>query len=283
MTTSGLTFTNATVAPSTTSAIEQWYAEYSPAQVQSVPPPISPDVDPYTLTDEYKSQVKKKLDKYKDVPVVDMPSKRRIHQPKFRHLLESVKDFEIRLLRSIIHIGTTPYLVEGVWSYDKDFWLVVADENGVMFKIPYSHSAVDLRNPDPQYIQVDQGPAYLVRWPAREQAQGICSKNTSLKFAGTGQFSVPKNLRDIIHGLKFSDNIQWSPSYEELMKNRIFRALRLSPFVSVYRNHDTLWAEYKGRPLGKIKENTVFVDTDDFERPWVRRDVTPSGLTLKVQ
>jgi hypothetical protein len=231
---------------------------------------------------EVKQSWKRKLDKIQDCPVIDMPSKRRLQQPKFRHLLESEQDFNLRVQRTVIHVGTVPYYVEQVWHAYDEFWLIVMDEHQNRFKIPYHHPAVDLRNPEPQYLQLDGGPAFLYRRPVREQPQGLHAKNYTLKDVGTENIRSTSSILPVIAGLKATDTTVWSPAYADLMHNRIFRSIRLSPQVSVYRDDGQICVEYRGRPLGPLTENSITVDSDDFERPWIKRDLTPVGLVTRV-
>lgn len=209
--------------------------------------------------------------------------KRRLFQPIFKLPLESLHDARMRIEGTMVFLGSRPYYCRRVAQLEPgDFVLLLDDEDNKQYRVNYSNRDLDLRNPEAQYLQYEQGPAFLTRRPVRQQRQGLSYDNTLYKRVGNTRLFRPDNIHEVVRSLRLSETVRWEPTYLDLMtKVRAMTALRLSPAIAVYVKDKKLLAEYKGRPLGKLEDNSVTVDELDYEKPWIKRDINLVGCEMR--
>jgi hypothetical protein len=209
--------------------------------------------------------IDRKKNKYKGIPevtVVIKPSKRRLSQPILKPTFETWHDIELRLRNTMIFVGSEPYHVIETVQDGKDYLLFLLDKNGKKCKVPYyACEHIDLRSPEPQYFIYQSQPAFLRRTQARSQRQGWCYENSACNYVGQTRTWRTENIGDVMVGLN-TDPFPWSSGYSNLMKAQV-RALRLSRDVAVYLDKNGINAEYRGRLLGPVQEDTITVD--DFD------------------
>lgn len=137
----------------------------------------------------------------------------------------------------------------------------------------FAKEGMNLRSPDPGYIQVGPKAYFYRRIPARIYKQGICADNTFFSLAG-------KDLRSALFGmvpdsmlLKAFNNrpvIQYDP---QLMEGK--DSLRLSDRVAVFKKNGRHTVEHKGVTLGSINGRRVFVQNPSV---WVENALNSVGL-----
>lgn len=237
---------------------------------------------------------KSSLDKilsYPEVEVIERPSKRRLPQPRYKMDYEALPDFQRRLQNTIIFVGSDPYYVKDVVAGQGDFILHLVDEKKKNFHVKYSCPFIDARTPEPKYLQLpDYGAGFFARLPKRQQSQGWGHQNTFFKLVGINHPWTPINdWLPIVGIFKRSDSVVWTPVIKDMMVSlRLFSGAKLSdkiamfhdPFCRIDKKHE-LWAEYKGRILGPVEDQTIFCRTKDTEQPWIRRDIQTIGFEIQ--
>lgn len=221
-----------------------------------------------------------------EVPIVDLPMKRRVTQPRFKLHYDTVKDFNLRLGNSIIHVGRLPYYVREIVQNKDDIILVVEDEKKSKGKITYQkNEAIDLRTPEPQYLMLDSYTVRLTRPPFRQQVQGLHSQNSFIQRVGKDNEGCYhwENPYELLWALKEGMNtITWDKETVNLMlKYRALKTLRLSGNVAAYRVGSDIFIEYKGRGLGELQDNWVRVDDLDMKQPWIKKDLQEVNLVMR--
>jgi hypothetical protein len=79
-----------------------------------------------------------------------------------------------------------------------------------------------------------------------------------------------------------NDILPWSWNYTDLMKRGFLPAMRLSKSIAVYTDgKGDLQAEYRGRYLGRLNENTISVDDEDFSKPWIKAAVNEVACEMR--
>jgi hypothetical protein len=221
--------------------------------------------------------------RWPELELIPIRQKRRVDQPRFKIEYDNLNDIRMRLINSIVYVGGGAYYVTDVTTYKKEYWLILRDDKGKRWSVPYGATAeINLRTPEPRYLQVKTTPMFFIRTPAREQSQGLSGRNVMVKPVGTAKdYQRWHELTDILTGLSSCDPDPWSELYADLMvKKRLFPSIRLSNHVAFYLDHqDKLLAEYKGRYLGEVQDDTIHVDARDYARPWIARDVSEIGCT----
>jgi hypothetical protein len=224
------------------------------------------------------------------LPVIKNTScfKRKVEQPVFKIEFETLEQIQLRLSGTLIFVGDELFLVQGITEGKnegkRDFILQLIDYRSRTYRAWYSDPNIDLRSPDPQYILYNNRPAFMTRLARRQQQQGLHRHNTGIKYVGESRFSNLDNYRELQKGLQYRDTIKWDAKLAELMlKARAIQSLRLSNNIAAWVKSDDLLVEYKGRPLGQLKENCILCDGDDAKQPWVKRDTAAAGLELRVQ
>lgn len=216
-----------------------------------------------------------------EVQAVPTPSKRRLEQPRVRLRFESLHDIQLRLLGTCVFVGAELYYVKDIVALNDDYLLVVVGKDGKSRRVWYACPLLDLRSMEPQYVAVD-GPVYVYRPPMRSQKQGMSSENLRAKRPGPHPTSMidPKSVLPNFG----APALQWSSQYAELMAvEGALPALRLSKDVAFYRHLKHTQAEFRGRPLGYVHEDTVYIDSDDARRPWVTSAIQQIGCQTKTK
>jgi hypothetical protein len=249
--------------------------------------PGSPQYDAFVAYHAEKMErEKKKYMKYPEVPLELKPSKRRLSQPRLKMDFETLHDIRLRLCNSLIFIGSKLWYVREIIALDDDFMLLVEDEEAKLFRTMYKQEVnIDLRSPEPQYFVYENAPAYLVRYPGRQQRQGVNSDTVYGRYVGMGEQVFRLHQYKWLMRSLDTEMISWDAKLADLMiKAQAFRALRMSKDIAFFhdRTKNGVYAEYRGRLLGRIKENTILVDDTDAKKPWINRDVNKIGCSLKV-
>jgi hypothetical protein len=227
-------------------------------------------------------QAQQYLDQIPLLEVPPLPPKRRYAQPKFKIMYESRDDLWARLGGTYIWVGQQVFHVDDAREHKSEIWLIVSGAGGKYFKVPYKATEhLDLRSPDPQYVNIGTGPVFLTRKPDRQFLQGMTRSNLFTKRIGKTRFHRLEDGRELVPALSDTESLVWQSSYSELMKTRALQQLRLSPCIAFYRNQFGLAAEYRGRPLGYVTENCVSLDDNDFDKPWIRQDLHEIGCTTR--
>jgi hypothetical protein len=231
-------------------------------------------------------QEKRKYMKYPEVPIEIKPSKRRLSQPRLKMDFETLHDIRLRLCNSLIFIGSKLWYVRDIVALEDDFMLLVENEDQKLFRVMYKQEQnIDLRSPEPQYFVYENAPAYLVRYPGRQQRQGVNSDTAYGKYVGVGDQTFRlHHYRWLMQSLD-TEMISWDAKlYDLMVKAQAFRALRMSKDIAFFhdRTKNGVYAEYRGRLLGRIRDDVILVDDTDAKKPWINRDVNKIGCTLKV-
>jgi hypothetical protein len=231
-----------------------------------------------------EKKVEKHLSTYPEIDVPPLPPKRRLTQPRFKLVYENRDDLWSRIGNSFIWVGSSVFFVEDVYEHKHEFWLILSDGKGKRYKAAYNaNTSIDLRSPEPQYINLDSGPAFITRKPDRQFIQGMSRGNIYIKSIGKSRFNRLDDMYELIPGLSDTESLMWQPNYLDLMlKTRALRTLRLSQSIAFYRNKENqLYAEYRGRPLGVVNDDCVELDERDYVRPWIKQDLHEIGCTAK--
>lgn len=218
-----------------------------------------------------------------DAPIVPFTvSKRRMEQPVFKFHFDTLHDIQLRLRHTLIFVGARLFYVRDIVMFEQDFLLLLENETGQLYKLPYKSEFIDLRSPEPQYLQNGPEPVYLLRPPYRQQRQGIMRDNISCRLVGR-QHNINLSTKQLMQGISTDIN-QWVEGFTELMiRHRALPSLRLSKNVAFFVQENTILAEYRGRLLGEVHENTVTIDEYDMHRPWIVNNIRSIGCTPRVQ
>jgi hypothetical protein len=228
------------------------------------------------------AMMKERHEKYPLLQVTPIRPKRSVNMPTFKLQFDNITDITRRLMKSLIYVGGELYYVSNIHKEGDDFVLYVTDENEKTYRIPYSTPEINLRSAEPRYLQYNGGTAYYFRPPLREQAQGMSRTNIRLKYFGTDAHDGCDRVTRMIKGMRKVEPVQWSSTYADLMlKEEIINSMRMSNNIAIGMSQDKLIAEYKGRYFGTLKDDCVFVDAQDFQKPWVQRDVARIGCKLR--
>lgn len=221
----------------------------------------------------------KKFLEWDDAPIVRLPTKRRLAQPTFKLDFDCVQDARMRLQGGLIFAGSSPYVVSDVYKYKDDFLLLVTDIEDRSYKLFYSNPAIDLRAPEPQYIRGEGKALFFQRPPAKQQHQSLRYETIWTKQVGT---SNRNNIgpQDLIRGLTRED-MPWDEKLSHLAKMGVFTSIRLSKDIAFYQRNGTVFAEYRGRHLGVVDDNAISVDAEDYDKPWIARDVRAIGCNTR--
>lgn len=216
-----------------------------------------------------------------EVKVTAAPSKRRIEQPRVKPVFASLHDIRLRLNQSCIFIGSELYYVTEIYPLEGDFLLTVLGKDEKKQRVWYKNELIDLRSMEPQYVSVN-GPVFIYRPPSKSQRQGMGSDNLLWKPAGCEPDRV-HDLMGIVRGFN-APPVSWSPEFSKLMAvEGALPAIRLSKNIAFYRRGNQTNAEYKGRLLGYVHENAVYVDENDYKRPWIDQALRDVNCVPRMQ
>lgn len=228
----------------------------------------------------------KQMAKLKRYPLLQPSTgtlKRRLAQPKFKFSFDRSEDAHLRLTHSLITVGADLYHVRDVFWIDNKPYLVLENAAGKSYRLPYEDDSIDLRTPDPQYYMHEDVPMYYIRVPARQQAQGLTGRNVVVKRVGEYSATTFESQWNFMKGMKNTQTVLWSPVYADIIvKLKALRSIRLSPAVAFYRDkHDKLTAEFRGRRLGAVHDDEIYVDEDDYSRSWIKKEIQLIGCVVK--
>lgn len=206
--------------------------------------------------------------------------KRRVFQQKFTLDFDRVEDIQLRLYHTIVTIGQNLYYVNELLKVDGKWVLVVQDGDRQSYRVPYED--VDLRTPEPQYYLDGDTPMFYFRLPSRQQSQGLNGRCVVTKKVGEANALTLQDTYRFMKGMGDTNPVLWSPAYADvIVKLKALRALRLSPSIAFYREDDRLMAEYRSRRLGEVHDDEIYVDEDDYARPWIKKEAQRIGCVLK--
>lgn len=217
---------------------------------------------------------------YPELNVEEIVSGRRITLPPFHLPYETVEEIQMRLMGTIILIKNNPFYVENVIRKNNDYHLVVSNEEEERTIVKYNQGQLDLRSPEPGYINTEGGSYYFVRPPNRQQRQGIIYNQIFLKKIGSEEMFSPHNKNAVMIGLKFRDVQPWTSELCNLLQRRIISNMRLSNSIAIYIDHRKIKSEYKGRFLGEVHDDTILLDDRD-RRPWILSDLKDVSMRSK--
>jgi hypothetical protein len=210
------------------------------------------------------------------------PLRRRELAP-FKINYETFQEIKLRLNNTVISIKGHAFLVSKIKQYAPGkFVLALTDSLGKLVSVKYD-DLQDLRTIPPMYV-VSGMTGWLRRVPGRVYQQGINRQNTFLSdVAGRG---VVANLdcARLVKNLGTRENRVWNETMSGLVKQGELPVIRLSDDIAVKRDEDnSILACYRGRSLGKILDNEVFVmDEDDLLQGWIERATKEVGLELRA-
>lgn len=264
--------------------LQNSYAQMMNSGVVSVQPnPLS-----YSIIEEQPSE-ETVFDKY-DVAELS-PSRefqhRSVPQPVFKQKYFNLQDARLRLLKSLIFVGNEVFVVLEVGRAGKDYILLLGDHQQHCHTIKLGGCEyVDLRTPEPQYLNVHGRVVYLCRRPKRQQAQGLQSGNCFFKDVGKDckDFNSDTNrnilnIKVLLKAFNSQKDISWGPEKLGLLKERVVTGLRLSKYLSTFINDkDEIFAEYRGRTLGEIKHDRIDVASPESNFHWIAREAENAGL-----
>lgn len=270
------------------------YAEYQAQLVASIQSqatgvlhsiPQPPDQEPDIYTPQQIEKRLRKMEQYPDLPVDGAPVKRRFYQPKFKLAFDTLRDAHLRLLGTMIFVGRVPVIVSDIITMTaaNDFLLLVQDFQGKTYKVRYNDPGVDLRSIEPRYVSYGATSGFLYREPRRQQKQGMHRENVKLKQIG-GSETHSWDVANVMAAIVENDLLPWSSMYENLLvRAKAMPSLRLSNKLAVYFSHSEkgLAAEYNGRFLGNMKEDTILVSEDDYNRPWINTAVKQVNCQIR--
>lgn len=241
--------------------------------------------------DEYFMNMQSKVDNIPDLVVSPKIRKRRLMVPNFKHPYSTLEDFRLRLSGSLITIAGEIYYVKDTVRSGKEFYLVVQSSEDYKKKqskkINYSSEHIDTRPIEPHYLQYIDKPMFLVRPPRRQQRQGMTHDNTYVKPVGESRYQNA-DMMELAACLVPRDNLIWNETFHDLMvKQRLFSSLRLSNHIALYMGYDDredederkMFAEFRGRRLGAVRERTIILDEDDCNQPWITEAVKSVGMS----
>lgn len=217
-----------------------------------------------------------------EVQAVRAASKRKVEQPRVKPRFQSLHDIRLRLSGTCIFVGPDMYYVNDIYELDNDYLLSVTGRDGKNRRVWYSNELIDLRSMEPQYVNLESGPYFVFRPPMRSQRQGMCDENLRAKRPGDRQYQRP-GLLSIVKGFG-TQSVPWSAEYARLMNvEGVLPTLRLSKDVAFYRERDRLKAEYRGRLLGFVNDDTVYLDDSDLRRPWIQNALRDVNCSYRAQ
>ena len=268
-----------TVGPGGTIAVIDAWHHWGPDVNPFIP--NSPNWEHYcSLQENYINTEKQKWEK---VPILEdpEPAKRRFQHPVLRFEFDSLRDIKLRLSGTLIFIGQKLYYVASIYRIDDDYMLLLEDVAGKRWRVFYKQCrSLDLRCPEPQYFIHGDKPAFFTRPPFRQQQQGTGAQNTACKYVASQSWFHLQHNRYLMRGLN-DECLIWDSKYADLMRARALHTLRLSKDIAFFTNGTHIYAEYRGRKLGAVHDDVVKLDELDFRKPWIRKDISMVGCSVR--
>lgn len=194
--------------------------------------------------------------------------------PRFWIPYQSGDEIVMRLQNSIISVKSKPVHVHRVENVGNEFCLYLLDGEGGRFTLSYNDPAVDLRSPSPGYgVSKDGIVSYLVRRPERVQRQGMCTENTLKKTAGRKAWTVLQSQQEILQHLFGRKSRVVTKAILETMEEGLLHNVLLSPKVALVGKQSGIYAEYKGRTLGRVRGQGVVLSDEDAGMSHIRADL----------
>jgi len=217
-----------------------------------------------------------------DAPELDLSSlldTRPRKLPPFKVIYDTTEEARLRLNGTVVMLRGKPFSIDMVGGTNEKIKLLVSDSKGKKHQL-LLQDVPDLRTCSPRYFAYDGHAYYLCRFPARAYQQGLTTQNTYAKMAGSDALSNIAKAA-LVEALEDKKVLPWADGLDNLLRDGHIRDLRLSEEVSVYRKKTKVFAEYRGRDIGHIKENVVFPDfSDDQDCPWIKRAL--DEVSMKV-
>lgn len=222
-----------------------------------------------------------------DLPEVQpelLPTKRRLGQPTFHPKFETLNDIHLRLRGTLIFVGTHLFFVDAIYEWENDYLLILKDRQDHTVRAWYNRTpGIDLRSIEPQYVTMNGKPGYVYRPPYRQNRQGMSYENLCCKWPGEDIGDRLADSVSLMQGLT-RETHTWSPQYKYLMKDiKVMPALRLSRDLAFYTKEENILAEYRGRTLGVVDDNTVMLDRLDFQRSWIKDAIRSVGCSPREE
>lgn len=216
---------------------------------------------------------------FDDMPEGKIDPSRTVKLPPICPKYESQEEANLRLKGCIFEIKNLPYLVENVVLKLRghlDLYVEGADRVQYMVSVP--ECPVSFRSLEPGYIMRNGRTEYICRAPAKVYRQGWNQENLRYKPPGPQEWRKLDNIYSILKPLSNRTNLEYSNAVFTMFQKGIVTSVRLSNTVAMYENDGEHHLEYKGRFLGKMKENEVFVDDVCEKMSWVEADLHKVGL-----
>lgn len=210
------------------------------------------------------------------------PLRRRELSP-FKIDYETYAEIKLRLLNTVISIKGHPFLVAKIKNKEGAGWQLALTNGGSnLSQISYS-DIQDLRTIPPMYAQAGST-GWLCRIPGRVYQQGINRHNTLLKDVASQGHTGGLDVNKLVRGLGSRQLRRWDETMSSLVSSGDLPVTRLSDDIAVKRTEEGVIACYRGRALGKIKDNDVLVnDEDDLLQQWISRSAKEVNLELRPQ
>jgi hypothetical protein len=184
----------------------------------------------------------------------------------------------MRLKNCIVAIKGLPYVVlSAVDLPDEGVAVKVMDPTGQTLFVNYNEAPFDLRCIGPRYIQHGAVAGYVTRLPVRHVQQGIHAENYQVCRFGDGQH-VGVDTVALMRALSVVDIEPYSNAISAKIRYGMVHGYRLSNNVAVGLSNKDIGVEYKGRPLGIIRDGKVQLDELDKEMSWLHKDLNEVHL-----
>lgn len=216
---------------------------------------------------------KPKSSKWLDLDASKIPPR---EQPRFWIPYQTGEEITMRLQNSIICVHSRAMQVHRVEARanERDWLLYLLDGESGRYILPYNDPAVDLRSPEPGYGVNKEGVvSYLVRRPERMQRQGMCTENTLRKNVGKKTWSTLSSQQEILHYLGSRKTRPMTKAIQETMEEGLLHNVLLSPKVALVNKTSGIYVEYKGRNLGRVRDQGVILSDEDKGMSHIRRDL----------
>lgn len=234
----------------------------------------------------------------KDIKIEKLEGPMKSKLPSFKMPYENAEEAGRRLRGSLIVANGLPIYVESTYQ-------VAGHAGGILMCVMPSrgdrvytlYEDIDsLRPLPPMYLNLNQdhhGTYWCCRKPStphdrfaeRDQhgdyMQGYTQRNGVTKAVGQ-TIEYRRNGAgplEILASLKNKADFQFNPEFVRLIEGGVLSSLRLNDHVALYKVKDRLRIEYKGRDLGRLKDDRVVLSDEDKDTPWIYEDLRAAGLT----
>lgn len=217
--------------------------------------------------------------------MVDMDTYNRgVILPPFKVEYDSHEQIQQKLYGTVILIKGHPFYVQAtIQNEDGTFGLLLANRAGNFSWCMYSEIS-DFRTLAPGYVN-HSGLAYWVfRTPERQTYQGMTSRNTFAKAAGSDGRGTGLHHNTMLSCLTNRKNMPFQSNLIDLMEQGVITSIRLSNNLALHKVKNkgaVAGVEYIGRPFGLIVDGKVKVlDDADLGPTWIVKDCMDVNLEL---